>query len=107
MNDNDPEFERSVYNATIPEDIGNGVFIEQVKAIDKDTASVQQSIKYKLAQEATGYFSIDEDTGKVSTGKKHFFNIIVCYCKKLQRFYHRNNGTLKVIYSPLINYPFS
>lgn len=68
MNDNDPIFKVSFYNATIPEDTRDGVFVTEVQATDKDTDAVQESITYKLAQETIGYFVIDTNTGIISTG---------------------------------------
>lgn len=69
MNDNDPKFARSVYNATIPEDSVSGVFVAQVTASDRDTPDVQKPITYSLAQETAGYFVIGKETGKIVTGK--------------------------------------
>lgn len=70
MNDNDPEFLKPLYNATVPENSEPGVYVVTVTATDIDTPSVQQPITYKLAQETAGQFVIDKNTGVIKTGKK-------------------------------------
>jgi hypothetical protein len=71
-NDNDPQFSRSLYNATIPEDAEPGIFVLRVLATDKDTAAVQSPLSYSIASGVDDYFIIDETQGIIRTGKKPF-----------------------------------
>ena len=69
MNDNDPIFKPSHYNATVREDAKAGIRVVVVTATDLDTAAVQKPITYTLASETKGYFEIDVTSGLITTGK--------------------------------------
>ena len=64
FNDNLPMFTSSSYNVTIPELIEEGTVIVTVKAVDADPTSV---ILYSLSGEGAEDFSIDPNTGAIST----------------------------------------
>ena len=71
-NDNDPKFTKSLYNASIPENIESGVFVLKVYATDLDTDAVQGPITFSIASGVDGCFTIEESVGDIRTGNKPF-----------------------------------
>lgn len=65
-NDNRPRFLKSKYTTVIPETTPRGSSILQVTASDKDTGS-NGRVVYTLSNETYKYFSIDSQTGIIST----------------------------------------
>lgn len=67
-NDNPPVFEKSLYNASIPEDAKVGTVVSTVRAVDKDSGQ-NAVISYLFANRRnlseTGQFSIDEKSGTI------------------------------------------
>ncbi len=68
-NDNAPQCLKSVYLGSIFENAASGTSVTGVSAVDKDTAAVQNPIKYLLGKDAGNMFKIDSTTGVITTGK--------------------------------------
>ncbi|GFN81752.1 protocadherin-11 x-linked [Plakobranchus ocellatus] len=68
LNDNDPVFEKSAYNVSVPEDINVKVPIVHLKATDKDigsNAEISYQISPQVSAEIRRIFYIDEQTGEI------------------------------------------
>lgn len=70
-NDNDPIFERAIYNATVPEEEHPPVSVITVKATDLDSGKNGQ-LEYRLKKDGNvgGAFAIDSKTGRIFTNSK-------------------------------------
>ncbi|CAG5108412.1 Similar to Cdh23: Cadherin-23 (Mus musculus) [Cotesia congregata] len=70
VNDNEPIFERAVYQKNIPEDLVGGTSILQVKAWDKDLSSPNNKLVYRIQNGAGDKFVISPESGliKVAPG---------------------------------------
>ena len=65
-NQNTPFFQPTQYSATIPDNAVLGSEIIQVTALDRDTVSPYNEVKYFLRQTTSSeYFYINEDTGRI------------------------------------------
>ncbi|XP_045204974.2 protocadherin-11 X-linked-like [Mercenaria mercenaria] len=67
VNDNDPKFEKEIYNAVIAENNNVGVNITKVKATDNDQG-LNGTVEYMLL-EPNGYFLINNVTGQIFANK--------------------------------------
>ena len=67
-NDNTPTFDRSSYDITVPEHATSGGMIAMLNAVDLDSG-VRGQIHYSMManEQATQLFSINENTGHIST----------------------------------------
>ncbi|XP_011305109.1 cadherin-23 [Fopius arisanus] len=63
INDNEPMFERSLYQKNIPEDLEGGTTVLQVKAWDKDLSAPNNKIVYRIQRGAGDKFIINPETG--------------------------------------------
>lgn len=61
-NDNDPEFEKKNYYQNITENLLAGVFVEQIKATDKDL-DLNGKVVYSIKSGGRGHFTIGNETG--------------------------------------------
>ncbi|XP_034949613.1 uncharacterized protein [Chelonus insularis] len=70
LNDNEPMFERALYQKNIPEDLPGGTNILQVKAWDKDLSSPNNKLVYRIQHGAGDKFVISPENGiiKVAPG---------------------------------------
>lgn len=70
VNDNEPMFERTLYQKNIPEDLSGGTNVLQVKAWDKDLSSPNNKLVYRIQSGAGDKFVISPETGviKVAPG---------------------------------------
>lgn len=72
-NDNKPEFDDSVLNITVTEDIAIGKGIVTLRAVDRDSGN-NGKVKYTLAAQQEDYiiqhFAMDEQTGLLSVAQK-------------------------------------
>ncbi|KAM9729569.1 protocadherin-16 [Menidia menidia] len=66
VNDNSPVFSKSSYTAEVSEDAAEGIQVLEVSAKDADEG-FNGRILYFLSQEAHGAFSVDENTGVITT----------------------------------------
>ncbi|XP_061557950.1 LOW QUALITY PROTEIN: protocadherin-16-like [Phycodurus eques] len=66
VNDNNPVFGRSSYNADASEDAAEGSQVLMVSATDADD-DVNGKVVYFLSHEAHGAFAVDEQTGRITT----------------------------------------
>lgn len=66
LNDNPPNFERTTYVATVPEDAPIGTSVLKLKATDPDIG-LNARIVYSLSNESNWMFSIDRRTGILTT----------------------------------------
>ncbi|XP_061607074.1 protocadherin-16-like isoform X2 [Phyllopteryx taeniolatus] len=66
VNDNNPVFGRSSYNADVSEDAAEGSQVLMVSATDADD-DVNGKVVYFLSHEAHGAFAVDEQTGRITT----------------------------------------
>ncbi|XP_063975231.1 cadherin-23 isoform X2 [Diachasmimorpha longicaudata] len=62
-NDNEPMFERSLYQKNIPEDLEGGTTVLQVKAWDKDLSAPNNKIVYRIQNGAGDKFIINPESG--------------------------------------------
>nr|XP_033326560.1 cadherin-23 isoform X1 [Megalopta genalis]XP_033326561.1 cadherin-23 isoform X1 [Megalopta genalis]XP_033326562.1 cadherin-23 isoform X1 [Megalopta genalis] len=65
INDNAPAFERTMYKRSIPEDLGGGTSVVQVKAWDKDLSSPNNKLVYRIQNGAGDKFVISPETGVI------------------------------------------
>lgn len=64
VNDNPPEFERSLYEFVLSPSLNNFTSAAFVKAVDKDAEPPNNVVKYEIIEgNQDGKFSINEDTG--------------------------------------------
>lgn len=63
INDNEPMFERSLYQKNIPEDLEGGTTVLQVKAWDKDLSAPNNKIVYRIQSGAGDKFIINPESG--------------------------------------------
>ncbi|CAH0559618.1 unnamed protein product [Brassicogethes aeneus] len=73
LNDNDPIFPTTQYNASIDENSPNGTFITLVKAVDKDAGDYGK-ITYSLTGEHSENFHINSVTGEVTVANENFLD---------------------------------
>ena len=66
QNDNDPEFEETSYQHTIPESMGIGSTVITVHADDRDEGA-NAEIQYSMDNATLGLFQIDASTGHITT----------------------------------------
>ena len=79
INDNPPEFERTSYISTFPEDTLPGTSIANVFATSKDTG-VNAEIKYDIISgNDQGLFSVHPETGENSLSRTTKFECICLY----------------------------
>ncbi len=65
-NDNDPEFEKSSYSASIAENVPIGTTVLTAKAVDPDL-DLNSRIIYSLKNESDWMFRINNQTGAIVT----------------------------------------
>ncbi|KAK0092521.1 hypothetical protein PV326_001229 [Microctonus aethiopoides] len=65
VNDNEPMFERTLYQKNIPEDLSGGTNILQVKAWDRDLSSPNNKLVYRIQNGAGDKFVISPETGLI------------------------------------------
>lgn len=91
QNDNDPEFFRSRYSTTIPEDIPMRSTVLVVKARDADDGD-NSRITYSLSNETQWLFAIDNKTGIITTAG--YVNILLLFlfsiCLPIDDLQHLN-----------------
>ncbi|CAI9732107.1 protocadherin Fat 1 isoform X3 [Octopus vulgaris] len=69
-NDNVPQTEEPLYNASIPENSGSGIGIIRIQAYDLDT-SLKQNLTFAITGgNSERYFSIDSLTGQIFTASR-------------------------------------
>jgi hypothetical protein len=61
-NDNDPVFTHTRYEQNITENLSDGLFVQEVEAIDADIGD-NGRVTYAILSGAEGYFRINNDTG--------------------------------------------
>lgn len=66
MNDHAPQFEKSSYERSVPEDLSPGSAVLQVSATDGDASSPNNEVIYRLHRGAKDKFIIDSETGVIS-----------------------------------------
>ncbi|XP_014481173.1 PREDICTED: cadherin-related tumor suppressor [Dinoponera quadriceps] len=66
VNDHSPEFARQHYKATMLENMPAGTWVTKLHAVDKDEG-LNAKIRYSLYGDKVEHFSVDPDTGDVST----------------------------------------
>ncbi|XP_045895802.1 protocadherin-16 [Micropterus dolomieu] len=66
VNDNSPVFSRSSYSVEVSEDAAEGFQVLEVSAIDADD-DLNGKVLYFLSREAHGAFTVDENTGAITT----------------------------------------
>ncbi|XP_062289145.1 protocadherin-16-like [Scomber scombrus] len=66
VNDNSPVFSSSSYSVDVSEDAAEGSQVLEVSATDSDEDQ-NGKVLYFLSQEAHGAFSVDENTGRITT----------------------------------------
>ncbi|XP_011499950.1 PREDICTED: cadherin-23 [Ceratosolen solmsi marchali] len=69
VNDNAPEFERSLYRKNVPEDLPGGTSVLQVQAWDKDLSSPNNKIVYRIQSGADDKFVIEPETGTIRVAR--------------------------------------
>ncbi|XP_065656896.1 cadherin-related tumor suppressor isoform X2 [Hydra vulgaris] len=62
INDNYPKFENAVYNISVKENLGAGLFLIQLRAFDVDK-NENGTVVYSISAEFKSLFSINESTG--------------------------------------------
>lgn len=67
-NDNDPQFEKSTYQAKVLENVTVGTTVLVVKAIDLDL-DLNAQIVYSLKNESNAVFRINNRTGAIVTNR--------------------------------------
>ncbi|XP_041988117.1 cadherin-86C isoform X2 [Aricia agestis] len=65
VNDNPPEFERSVYEFVLSPNLNNFTSPAFVKAIDKDAEAPNNVVRYEIIHGDTEKFAINEETGEL------------------------------------------
>ncbi|XP_060537347.1 DE-cadherin [Cylas formicarius] len=97
-NDNKPKFTHSVYNCTdILESTDRGKDVGEVKAVDKDTASL---ITYSIIEgNVDDAFYIENTTGRIKVNKELDFEKIEMYVLKVRAFDGIFEDTAKVVIS--------
>ncbi|XP_052756113.1 cadherin-86C [Galleria mellonella] len=66
VNDNPPEFERSLYEFVLSPSLNNFTSAAFVKAVDKDAESPNNVVRYEIIQgNSEGKFAINEETGEL------------------------------------------
>lgn len=65
VNDNEPMFERAIYQKNIPEDLTGGTSILQVKAWDNDLSSPNNKLVYRIQNGAGDKFVISPESGTI------------------------------------------
>lgn len=68
-NDNAPVMDASIYNATVPEEEYPPLFVCKVSAKDRDSGENGQ-VLYYLVDDFSESFTIDSNTGEISTNEK-------------------------------------
>ncbi|XP_028277727.1 protocadherin-16 [Parambassis ranga] len=66
VNDNSPVFSKNSYSVEVSEDAAEGYQILEVSATDADDG-LNGRVLYFLSQEAHGAFTVDENTGRITT----------------------------------------
>ncbi|XP_046739792.1 cadherin-related tumor suppressor [Diprion similis] len=66
VNDHSPEFARQGYQASVTENLSAGAWVAKPSASDKDEG-LNARIRYSLLGEKAERFSVDSDTGEVTT----------------------------------------
>uniref|UniRef100_A0A4W5K4E9 Cadherin domain-containing protein n=1 Tax=Hucho hucho TaxID=62062 RepID=A0A4W5K4E9_9TELE len=66
VNDNSPAFSSSSYTIDVSEDAAQGTPVLEVTATDADEGE-NGKVLYFLSQEARGAFTVDENTGRITT----------------------------------------
>uniref|UniRef100_UPI0037E8DF2B protocadherin-16 n=1 Tax=Semicossyphus pulcher TaxID=241346 RepID=UPI0037E8DF2B len=66
VNDNSPVFNKGSYSAEVSEDAAEGTQILEVAAVDADD-ELNGKVLYFLSREAHGAFTVDENTGVITT----------------------------------------
>ncbi|XP_055792755.1 protocadherin-16-like [Salvelinus fontinalis] len=66
VNDNSPSFSSSSYTVDVSEDAAQGTTVLEVTATDADEGE-NGKVLYFLSQEARGAFTVDENTGRITT----------------------------------------
>ncbi|XP_035522449.1 protocadherin-16 [Morone saxatilis] len=66
VNDNSPVFSKTSYSVEVSEDAAEGSKVLEVSAIDADD-DLNGKVLYFLSREAHGVFTVDENTGSVTT----------------------------------------
>uniref|UniRef100_A0A4W6FUB5 Protocadherin-16 n=1 Tax=Lates calcarifer TaxID=8187 RepID=A0A4W6FUB5_LATCA len=66
VNDNSPIFSRSSYSVEVSEDAAEGTQVLEVTAIDADD-DLNGKVLYFLSRETHGAFTVDENTGRITT----------------------------------------
>ncbi|KAG6450669.1 cadherin-86C isoform X2 [Manduca sexta] len=65
VNDNPPEFERSLYEFVLSPNLNNFTSSAFVKAVDKDAEPPNNVVRYEIIQGDDGKFAINEETGEL------------------------------------------
>lgn len=66
VNDNPPEFERSLYEFVLAPSLNNFTSVAFVKAIDKDAEPPNNVVRYEIIQgNSEGQFAVNEETGEL------------------------------------------
>lgn len=72
VNDNPPEFERSLYEFVLSPSLNNFTSSAFVKAVDKDAEPPNNVVRYEIIQgNGEGKFAVNEETGKYDTVHQH------------------------------------
>ncbi|XP_035034564.2 protocadherin-16 [Hippoglossus stenolepis] len=66
VNDNSPVFGRTSYSVEVSEDAAEGTHVLEVTATDADD-DLNGNVLYFLSREAHGAFTVDENTGRITT----------------------------------------
>ncbi|CAN9501862.1 unnamed protein product [Ophioblennius macclurei] len=66
VNDNSPVFSKSTYSVEVSEDIVEGSQVLEVSASDPDD-ELNGKVLYFLSEEAQGAFTVDENSGRITT----------------------------------------
>ncbi|XP_069002409.1 protocadherin-16 [Embiotoca jacksoni] len=66
VNDNSPVFTKSSYSVEVSEDAAEGSLVLEVSATDVDD-DLNGKVLYFLSREAHGAFTVDENTGRITT----------------------------------------
>ncbi|XP_029375177.1 protocadherin-16 [Echeneis naucrates] len=66
INDNSPVFGRSSYSVEVSEDASEGTLVLEVSATDADE-DLNGKVLYFLSRETHGAFTVDENTGRITT----------------------------------------
>ncbi|XP_055586421.1 cadherin-23 [Uranotaenia lowii] len=66
VNDHAPQFFKSEYSRTVPENLASGTSVLEVKAVDNDGSSPNNFVVYRILSGASDKFVISPDTGLIS-----------------------------------------